>query len=533
MVVPKNADGSVIEAEMARFSGMQYCKTDLIASKGIVFVKYSTSSSACLAMETVQLAGSVAGYKVKIMLAEPKTRRTDTIAPFLSGSMQSGGGILGPHGQHSSLAFSSSGMNNQFLPPLSSSNLLGPGMGGLQDFSIQSSVGSMASGFPQGLSSLGNHQLDVSQLGSQQSFDGFAGLSGLGGDVNYAGLGSFATLGGGLTSSLLGASGAELTGGGQNSFQSLQGAGALHQAVNNGHPNCRLFVVVHKSVSKEALDSLFQCFHGLEYVDLKRDRLSGRSKGYAYVNYADAAAAAAAQTQLNGIEYPPGSGCPLKVMYAEPLGMSRSHSADAMAAAMMASETFPAEAAAAAHAALLGTPSQDTTTTVFQLPSPNSGDSAGHATSLGVVPRQLSARTDLSSGSHDHVLSPNSSPLRMNSEAAVAAARMDASLDAVHTGLGGLNLGISLGNGIITSIGQQASPHSTSRGSGPAQSDSGDAATGSWRESSPDHLTATSAGISPAKLLSTSGVEPSVAFSALAFRAPGAGVVSSAAGKST
>ena len=49
----------VAQVEMARFSGMQYCKTDLIAAKGIVFIKYSKSSSACLAMETIQEAGMV------------------------------------------------------------------------------------------------------------------------------------------------------------------------------------------------------------------------------------------------------------------------------------------------------------------------------------------------------------------------------------------------------------------------------------------------------------------------------------------
>ena len=47
---------------MARFAGMQYCKTDLVATKGIVFVKYSKSSSACLAMETVQETGMVRGF---------------------------------------------------------------------------------------------------------------------------------------------------------------------------------------------------------------------------------------------------------------------------------------------------------------------------------------------------------------------------------------------------------------------------------------------------------------------------------------
>lgn len=44
---------------MSRFPCMQYCKTDLIATKGIVFVKYAKSSSACLAMETVSETGLV------------------------------------------------------------------------------------------------------------------------------------------------------------------------------------------------------------------------------------------------------------------------------------------------------------------------------------------------------------------------------------------------------------------------------------------------------------------------------------------
>ena len=51
---------------------MQYCKTDLIASKGIVFAKYDASSSAYAAMEAVQASGSIAGYRVKVMIAEPK-----------------------------------------------------------------------------------------------------------------------------------------------------------------------------------------------------------------------------------------------------------------------------------------------------------------------------------------------------------------------------------------------------------------------------------------------------------------------------
>lgn len=38
---------------MANFRDFEYCKVDLIASKGIVFCKYSKTSSALLALETI------------------------------------------------------------------------------------------------------------------------------------------------------------------------------------------------------------------------------------------------------------------------------------------------------------------------------------------------------------------------------------------------------------------------------------------------------------------------------------------------
>ena len=58
---------------------------------------------------------------------------------------------------------------------------------------------------------------------------------------------------------------------------------------------------------------IFRSFPGMEYCDLKRDRVTGQSKGYAYVNYSTADAAAAAVEQLNGLEFPPHSGQRLKV----------------------------------------------------------------------------------------------------------------------------------------------------------------------------------------------------------------------------
>lgn len=512
MVVPKNSDGSIIEAEMSRFAGMQYCKTDLIASKGIVFVKYATSSSACMAMEAVQVSGTVAGYKVKIMLAEPKTRRNDMVggAQFLPGLQAPRmGGAPG----HVAGGFPGGSMASQLLPPISAS-LLAPGM----DFStIQSAVGNIAAAFPQGIPNLGGHgapQLDVTQLRGQQGLggSGFAGLGvpGLGNDMSYMGLGAFSNLS--LAPQMLG-SGSDLLQPQQqlqelDTFQQMpvpQGAGG----------NTRLFIVVHKGVGEEDLAPIFQCFPGMEYLDLKRDRMTGRSKGYAYVNYATPGAAAAAQAQLNGIEYPQGSGCRLKVLFAEPLSMSRSRSDD--------SAGHPLDAAAAARAALLANPSQDAINS-FRLPSPPSGDSVAQLGSLGTghqQQQQHSARTDMSSASHDSIISPNSSPLRMNSDAGMQG-QLDAQhieLGSVQNGLSTLSLGLSLGNTAANNSNNShgavgnafhTSPHSTSRGSG-GHSDSGDGA-GSWRESSPDNHSATSNG--GAKSLPSPG-DPTVVYSAL------------------
>jgi RNA recognition motif-containing protein len=69
-----------------------------------------------------------------------------------------------------------------------------------------------------------------------------------------------------------------------------------------------------QAATDEQLSRLFRTFPGMEYCDLKRDRATGRSKGYAYVNYSTPEAAGAAQAQLNGIEFPLGSGYRLKVV---------------------------------------------------------------------------------------------------------------------------------------------------------------------------------------------------------------------------
>jgi hypothetical protein len=98
------------------------------------------------------------------------------------------------------------------------------------------------------------------------------------------------------------------------------GGGSVHNYPAPPLSATRLFVVCSKSIDDALLARLFRAYPGMEYCDLKRDRATGRSKGYAYVNYSAPGPAAAASRELNGIEFPPGSGCRLKVMPAEILG---------------------------------------------------------------------------------------------------------------------------------------------------------------------------------------------------------------------
>jgi len=87
-------------------------------------------------------------------------------------------------------------------------------------------------------------------------------------------------------------------------------------------PRQRLFVVCHKSVTQDQLARLFSRYPGMEYCDLKKNKQTDESKGFAYINYSTPQAALMAKDQMDGFEFPPGS--VLKVMFAEPLGVKGS-----------------------------------------------------------------------------------------------------------------------------------------------------------------------------------------------------------------
>ena len=55
-------------------------------------------------------------------------------------------------------------------------------------------------------------------------------------------------------------------------------AGPMHLEHMASHSLTRLYIVVSKAVAEDALEYLFGVFEGLEYVDLKRDHVSGLSR---------------------------------------------------------------------------------------------------------------------------------------------------------------------------------------------------------------------------------------------------------------
>ena len=58
-----------LQDELSTYKDLEYCKTDLIATKGVVFAKFSKSSSALVALEAVCGKGAVCPP----LLANPNT----------------------------------------------------------------------------------------------------------------------------------------------------------------------------------------------------------------------------------------------------------------------------------------------------------------------------------------------------------------------------------------------------------------------------------------------------------------------------
>ena len=92
------------------------------------------------------------------------------------------------------------------------------------------------------------------------------------------------------------------------------GQGYMYQGYDSGIGN-RLFVLVNPVVTQEQLLRLFDLIPGMELCEIKRNHLTGESRGFAYVTYSSIQAAVYAKEKLHGFEYPPGQ--KLIVKYAE------------------------------------------------------------------------------------------------------------------------------------------------------------------------------------------------------------------------
>ncbi|KAK9825572.1 hypothetical protein WJX74_007012 [Apatococcus lobatus] len=352
LVVPKTANGRSIEAEMEAFRDLQYCKTDLIASKGIVFCKYAKSSSALKALEEITERGTLAGYKIKCMLAEPKGKRgraeiawsSEPQSPAHQAARFTGGlshrpsyaapasPLAGPmagyqvpymgghsqalppqrpqsHGQQPAVhpAAHAAAAELPPLAPISAPPAHLPGVDAASQAAALNALANLQSiAAAQGAANLGqappallpSRPMDLAALQRHQ-----------------AGLGAL----GGLTTGMVPPGGSSL----------LDNLGFGNPPASAGHPGemsdetlgsqNRLFVVVHKSVSEPTMRQLFRVFPGMEYCDLKHDHATGLSKGFGYVKFSHSASAMAALEQLNGLEFPPASSHYLKVMWAEPM----------------------------------------------------------------------------------------------------------------------------------------------------------------------------------------------------------------------
>ena len=77
----------------------------------------------------------------------------------------------------------------------------------------------------------------------------------------------------------------------------------LQFSVSCANQRCRLYVgSLHFNLTEADIKQVFEPFGELEFVDLHRDPTTGRSKGYAFVQYKRAEDARMAMEQMEGFE---------------------------------------------------------------------------------------------------------------------------------------------------------------------------------------------------------------------------------------
>lgn len=96
VVCPKEMTEDAIREEFSKYDNLEYCKviTDKVTgeSKGVAFVKFYKASSAALAMEGVLEKCEINGMKIKVLIADPKVKKTenDMYGQFYNDSFQIG-----------------------------------------------------------------------------------------------------------------------------------------------------------------------------------------------------------------------------------------------------------------------------------------------------------------------------------------------------------------------------------------------------------------------------------------------------------
>eukprot|EP00892_Ulva_mutabilis_P010646 jgi/Ulvmu1/7954/UM004_0187.1 len=80
LVVPRDTSPDPVEQEMSKYEGLEYVKSDLVKSKGIIYVKFRLASSALKAKEDIEQNNyMLVGKRVKVFEAEPKSSSRDGI----------------------------------------------------------------------------------------------------------------------------------------------------------------------------------------------------------------------------------------------------------------------------------------------------------------------------------------------------------------------------------------------------------------------------------------------------------------------
>eukprot|EP00798_Chlamydomonas_sp_ICE-L_P017134 gene17134-23438_t len=259
-VVPKQADPNLIENELRRFPDVQYCKTDMVATKGIVYLKFDKASSALSACEEVNQTEMICGFKVKCMLATPREPRPEVSPEPLSQPARLEASQLNSEALKVINELMQQGVSHQIIASVVQSGGLSPSHNNFNS-----------------PNQFQNRMLGMSNTHSMPS------------------------------SPYMGSSASpDPNRGSPPPFEVL----------------CtkRLYVVVNKAVTSDEISRLFKRYPGMEFCDLKKDDNTGKSKGFCYVNYSRAEMASSALRDLHLSEFPPHSGHRIKVMFAEQLG---------------------------------------------------------------------------------------------------------------------------------------------------------------------------------------------------------------------